>query len=288
MAASITFRDLIKEARSVPIFIGDGTYSLKNFIDETETILSIVNEEAGKAYLYRILLTKIQGPAGSAIRRIQDQSWDNVKAVLKTSFGVSEHYLHLKEEADKVQSKNVSHIYSNLYKLLDKLNLKYQLDDNKPVEFSPSNNEKSILEKFLNKINRTDSMYLRTKDVKSLEEAYIALKQTGVNLSDEKFLNRNPNQPIKSEQSYNRNNNNKNYFSHSRNPINHNIRYPNQSNNVNSHNSRFRNSSNFRNGNYSGNFYNRNNNVERPFPMDVDNSETAQNFHRGPPTHHYP
>ena len=63
--------------------------------------------------------------------------------------------------------------------MLNKLNLKYQLDDTKPEEFNALNNEKNMIEKFLNKLPRNDSMYLRIKNVQSVEEAYFELIETG-------------------------------------------------------------------------------------------------------------
>ncbi|CAD7085327.1 unnamed protein product [Hermetia illucens] len=70
-------------------------------------------------------------------------------------------------------------IFEHLQFNLDKLNLKYKLDNNHPFEFTPTNNESSILEKFLNKIHTNDAMYLRTIPVTSLEQAYSELLLAG-------------------------------------------------------------------------------------------------------------
>ena len=87
----------------------------------------------------------------------------------------------------------MSQYYNDLSRLLDRLNIKYQLDDSKPIEFNTENNEKSILNKFLNKLPRHDSMYLRIKNVTSMEEAYFELIETGtVNINN--HVNRTPNQ----------------------------------------------------------------------------------------------
>ena len=175
----VTNRDLITEARSVPVFRGTDTFELSHFITEVETITGLAQEANLRNYLTNILLTKIQGPAAQSIRRLGTATWEQIKTQLKRSFGVQQSYLKLKEEADAVKYVNVSQYYKELIQCLDKLNLKYQLDDTKPEEFSAANNEKSILEKFLNKLPRNDSMYLRIKNVQSVEEAYFELIETG-------------------------------------------------------------------------------------------------------------
>lgn len=314
--ASITFRDIVSEARAIPVFTGTDTYSLSSFIKEVETLRAMVTDENGKAYISRILYSKIQGEAAISLRRLQDPSWEQIKGQLIKSFGVNESYLNLKEQADRINTRNVSELYSQLSSILDKLNLKYSLDERKPVDFQPFNNEESILEKFLNKINRVDAMYIRTKGIRSLEEAYQALVETGVTTFDKnshKDLNKTQNKKHNFHnqrfQNFDSRNNGVNNFrtyqnnghyqnSHQiRNPNNNrnnyqnNYRNHNQNNNTNYN----RNSGNFRNNN-SENFANRNYNNSQPRypagpePMEVDHNsvERLENFHSAPQIPHYP
>ncbi|XP_055377338.1 putative uncharacterized protein DDB_G0283431 [Condylostylus longicornis] len=150
-------------------------------------------------------------------------------------------------------------------------------------------------------------MYLRTKNVTTLEDAYRSLLET--NISDSKVPNTN---------SQYRNNNHTNYRN------NHNINSRHSSNNTNSRNN-YRNANRtFNNNNYNNNIRNTytnrpmdrnyttnekfrnfrpnqqfggtgnnlpgpsyNENRSSPVPMDVDSGST-ENFHCGPPIRHYP
>ncbi|XP_055386956.1 repetitive organellar protein-like [Condylostylus longicornis] len=189
---SISTRDLIMEARSIPIFNGDGTFELTAFIREADAIIGLTADVALKSYLKNIILSKIQGEAAISIRRLENATWDEIKTQLTKSFGIPESYLKLKEMADAVKFIN--------------------LDPDSPIDFKPSNNEHSILEKFLNKLPRSDNMYLRIKGVKSLEEAYSELCQTGITNQNHAGLpNQRSNRNIfHNNNRYNNNNNNYN------------------------------------------------------------------------------
>lgn len=299
-----TLRDIIKEARNVPAFTGDNSYPLSAFIKEFETLVGMVTDENQKTYISRILYGKIQGDAATSIRRLLNPSWIEVKNQLIKSFGVSESYLNLKEQADHTNSRNVSELYFKLKKILDKLNLKYHLEAESPYEFAPHNNEKSILEKFLNKIDRVDAMFIRTKNIQSLEEAHQALLQTNIKIHDKNFyqnknqVNRNfDNNKLpsfvnnyrgtKNVDGWNSNSNNNQSWS-----FNNNNNYRGRNFDNRYLNSRhYRPSGHYRN-NFSGNFSNRfiNNsqktNVE-PMEIDHNNILQTQNFHltRQPPSY---
>lgn len=294
--ASITFKDVITEARSVPVFTGGDTYSLSSFIQEVETLTAMMEDENAKKYIYRILFSKIQGQAASSVRKLQSTSWDQVKIQLVKSFGIQEKYLQLKEEADQIAIRNVSQIFSKLSDILDKLNMKYSLDEEKPTEFNPINNEKSILEKFLNKISRIDAMYVRTKNIQTLEEAYQALVETGItqiNKPDFKNNIRPNNQSFNFQNNIRPSNQNFNYRNNNNNRAN------NQNNFNRNNNYRNNNQNNFRYNNNSGSFrrnsrnnyennYN-NNNQNNPESMEIDHNvvESSANFHLPPRTPNY-
>lgn len=312
---ALTFNDIVKEARSIPVFSGSDTYSLSSYILEVETLLGLVQDEQARSYINRILHSKIQGNAAMTIRRLTNPTWDQIKLQLIKSFGVAENYLKLKEQADQIPDKNVSQIYSKLALILDKLNMKYSLDPSHPAEFQPRNNKRSILDKFLNKIDRVDSMFIRSRNLNTLEEAYQALVETGLKTYNDSY------RPKKHHNNYNNtafshnNHNNKNH--------NFNNNYSNQNTNrtnnnpANSHyyqnnnKNNFNNSNRYRNqsGNYrstqrfnSGNFRNNRNyyNNSDPNAMDVDyynpnsmdlehnTTKRVENFPLTPPTIDYP
>lgn len=315
---SITVKDVINEARSVPVFKGDGTYELSHFIKEVETLIGMVTDDAAKQYIFRILTTKIQGNAAESVRRITNQnpSWEIIKTQLIKSFGVQETYLKLKEKADSIRFINVSQYYEELIKILDKLNLKYSLDTEKPIDFKPENNEHSILEKFLNKLPRPDSMYLRMKQVNSLEQAYHELLQTGIDSNRETRTrtqvtrNRFPNQQNNRHfhNNYSNNNNRNTDRTHNNFYPNYNRQYdqyqPRNFEDFNGGN-RFRNSGNYRRNNPSGQYsHNRQHTANhnpsgqyshnrhhianhQPEPMEIDHTELHENFHIQPRDTHY-
>lgn len=306
--ANITLQDLMREARSVPTYRGDGTYELSSYLSEAEAIIGLAPDENTRTYILNIIATKLQGEAAMSIRGLPDaRTWLMIKTQLIKSFGVQETYLKLKDKADNIKFSNVSQYYYELRSILDKLNLKYKLDPRGPVEFNPHNNEQSILEKFYNKIHRSDSMYLRMKNIATLEEAHFELIQTGLN--DHAEFNSNKNKLTNSQNNMNFKNN----FQNKTNNFNQNQRnvYPQRYNNFNqqqynnfnhgnSSQQRFNNNhgnlnqpryNNFNPGNSSqqrfnnnhGNFQNRNNNINnnrnfnRAEPMEIDHTN-IQNF----------
>ncbi|CAD7087817.1 unnamed protein product [Hermetia illucens] len=172
MAVALTFSEVIREARAVQPYTGKDGFQLYDYINEVENVVRLAVEGPQKEHVAQILMSKIQGKAAAVVRRLNDRNWENMKVLLTNTFGVKETYLQIKEDADRIQSKSAKEIFEHLQSNLDKLNLKYKLDNNHPFEFTPTNNESSILEKILNKIHRNDTMYLRTIPVTSLEQAY--------------------------------------------------------------------------------------------------------------------
>lgn len=300
--ASLTLKDLVVETRAIPPFTGENSYPLSSFIREAETLVALVTDAESRTYLSRIILGKIQGAAARSIRRLLDPNWDDIKRQLIKSFGVPEEYLQLKEQADSIQGKSVSQIYSQLSKILDKLNLKYSLDNEKPADFKPNCNERSILEKFLNKIDRVDSMYIRTKGITTLEEAYLALLRTGINVNERREFsqhkNSNKNQRNKSSEHSNshdprnsgqfRNQSNQSQNRQNDRHFNPNNRnYENRNFNRRDYNDRNSNQNRFNNRNFYQN--NPNRNTQPPEPMDIDHVVTiSENFPVDPPIRHYP
>jgi len=315
----ISLSDIAKEARALPTFRGDGTTSIITFINEADYLLNLIANPQARGYLERIVMGKIQGDALQVVLHLpEDASWEAVKLKLKNSFGVPEDYFSLKEAANSIPYRHITQYYEELRSVLNKLNLKFKLDDERPEEFKPANNEKSILAKFLFKIPREEEMFLRSKNVCTLEEAYLGLlatnfiskRETQVNLnhnsSNKPNINKNKN--INNDQRYNNNNyynprynNNNNYNSrYNNNNIDHNPINPRQERNADYYHNRNNNRSN-RNSSFHDNNTNRNNgynnqNFRRPGPpdsqsiqpMDIDNIETQENFRFSHPRNTYP
>ncbi|XP_055383292.1 uncharacterized protein LOC129613316 [Condylostylus longicornis] len=166
----------------------------------------------------------------------------------------------------------------------EELNYKYQLDTLKPIDYKPTCNESSILEKFLSKINRNDSIYLRTKNVKSLEEAYNELLQTGITVSrNNSSVNARSTRSNSNFQNsnYSRGNNynNNNNFHNNSNSFQNNNRDRYNNYDCHGYRSQFSNNNNNDRGNRSQNnrnFFSNNNQINRNFFS--NNSRNSQNF----------
>ncbi|CAD7078618.1 unnamed protein product [Hermetia illucens] len=155
MVVALTFSEVIREARAVQPYTGEDGFQLYDYINEVENVVRLAVEGPQREHVAQILMSKIQGKAAAVVRRLNDRNWENMKVLLTNTFGVKETYLQIKEDADRIQSKSAKEIFEHLQFNLDKLNLKYKLDNNHPFELTPTR-----LEHFLNKINRNDAMYL--------------------------------------------------------------------------------------------------------------------------------
>ena len=86
----VTNRDLITEARSVPVFRGTDSFELTHFINEVETITALATEENLKAYLD----DKDPGKSCSVYSEIADRNVGAnkgpTKEVVRSSAGVFE------------------------------------------------------------------------------------------------------------------------------------------------------------------------------------------------------
>lgn len=180
---TIAVTELIKEASRIKEFRGDKSYDLSAFIREVELILPLFNENRPlqEFVFQRYIRTKIQGAALNAIRTLgQSPSWTTIREELIRNFGIKETYHNLYHQAISTKNNNVSDYYHNLRNILDKLNTKYDQDNNKPVEFSPGVNESIILKTFLNGIDPNLASIVYSRNKNSLRDAYYLLEETGM------------------------------------------------------------------------------------------------------------
>ena len=90
----------------------------------------------------KIIYTKIQGAATEVVRSLRlNPSWILVKAELIKVYIPRETYHQLYHEAFNLKNSNVRNYYHCLLNILNRLNLKYELDESKPIEFKPDTNE---------------------------------------------------------------------------------------------------------------------------------------------------
>lgn len=175
--ATISFNDVLREARSIPNFNGTEEYDLECFLDEGETIMAMVTDASQKLYLTKIVKSKIQGRAREELRKLINPTWSQVKTALISRFGVQEEYMELINQVNSIRyHENFLNVYNCLSQILVKMNRKYQLDANKPHQYSPDRNESFVLEKFKSCLSENQVILLETKNVIELESAVRLLK----------------------------------------------------------------------------------------------------------------
>ena len=175
----LTLADVIKDAQRIREFRGGSDYALSSFLREVDTILPLLNGNPGaKQYVFqRIVINKIQGPALDVIRTLESNAtWATIRTTLIRNFGVKESYHSLYQRTFSLRNFNVSDYFYGLRKILDKLNEKYEYDDQSTPEFSPANNESIILKTFIGNIESNLATVILNKNIQNLSEAYYTLE----------------------------------------------------------------------------------------------------------------
>lgn len=272
----ISVNDVLKDAQRINVFRGDNTFALTSFLREVDTILGLVQNDAGaREYIYkRVVLNKLQGEALHVLRSLgPNPVWSETKKALIQNFGVKESYHQLYQEAFGAKNHGISNYYSLLLSILCKINEKYEYDPDKPSEFSPENSEKIILRTFLNNIDVNLASVVINRNVSKLRDAYNLLEQQGLIRNNvHKTFNNNQivkhpnfNQNIAQNSNYN-NQTRSNNFRNTRSGVSNSNQSRNLQSNVNSY--------------YTPNFSNRNQHFQSNFQnfSNRHNNNNNQNF----------
>ncbi|CAD7077813.1 unnamed protein product [Hermetia illucens] len=84
------FESLIKEARSISVYDGNNEKTaLQPWLVEVNDIILLTNAGPQRAYIFNIIMSKIQGPARQVIQRIMNPNWESMRAALIANFGVT-------------------------------------------------------------------------------------------------------------------------------------------------------------------------------------------------------
>lgn len=216
----LPFESLIKEARSISVYDGNNEKTaLQPWLVEVNDIILLTNPGPQRAYIFNIIMSKIQGPARQVIQRIINPNWESMRAALIANFGVTEPYTALVNEIHRVSfNPNIDIVYDKLSKLLNKLNTKYTLEDNpnQNSEFNPARNEKLVLHRFKGCISEYKAYLIESRNCASLNEAYNLLKSIEMcnPQSYERKRNNNRNQSNNYNPSYQRPSYNRNNYNH--------------------------------------------------------------------------
>lgn len=273
----LDFGELIKEARKLPTYTGNNReYSLTTWLEEATSLLQLVQPGDQQSYVLRLILYKLQGEARHVVQKLPNPTWNTVKNILLSTFGVHETYSTIVNRIHKVSSRNIEDTYYKLNKLLNRINTKYVQDPQREShsEFNPIRNENLVLNKFKSLLPEFKSYLIETRNCETLNQAYNLLREIEQNIDNSNYNNKYKN---------NSNNHNNNFRNNSNPNSNTNKyqtnRYNNHRPNNNNSNRQYNNSNHYRdrnnnnNNNYNQNSnrnYNRNYNSNNR--METDNS----------------
>ncbi|XP_037926244.1 GATA zinc finger domain-containing protein 14-like [Hermetia illucens] len=268
----LNFAEILKEVRKLLIYNGDNSeYALTTWLEETSTLLQLVQTRSQQLYILRLILYKLQGEARSVAQKIQDPTWNTIRHILVTTFGVHETYGILVNRIHKVSSRNIGDAYHNLNKLLNKLNTKFVLDPQRELhlEFNSIRNENLVLNKFKSLLPEYKAYLIEMKDCEKLSQAYNLLREMEQN-------NQYRNNNYQNNNNYQTNSHSNNRYSNSR-----------QNNNrYNNHSNIFQNGSN-NNQNFNRNYnqnYNPNRNrmqVDHQFRVSTKTKQSREKLFEG-------
>ncbi|XP_055838921.1 uncharacterized protein LOC129906950 [Episyrphus balteatus] len=121
--------DLLKLLKKLPNFNGKPC-SLIIFINKSEFIINArsLYNDAVKEFIVSEIKSKITDFALDVVSRSGDPNdWQEVKKILVRNSGEKESFLKLKEQVDKVYSRNITQLYNSYSDILCRLNNKYYL-----------------------------------------------------------------------------------------------------------------------------------------------------------------
>ncbi|XP_037925641.1 putative uncharacterized protein DDB_G0282499 [Hermetia illucens] len=133
----------------VKTFTGQGSYTLMEFINGVENIISLCsnNEYLIRHGLIIIIKEKIQGEAKRCIQRLgENVTWDAVKMELRANFRPRKSYKKLMDECRSLKVSTPRELFDNFRVICNSLNELYEFDDNKPTNYSPENNNKNLVD----------------------------------------------------------------------------------------------------------------------------------------------
>lgn len=139
------------------IFNGKDEFTVQEFINTVErTTLLCGQNEALRNYSISIIINdKIQGEAKRCIQRLgaNGNDWDEVKRELKLHFRPRKDYAELLNEARIRKVSSLRELFNCVREINYNLNELYEFDENKPVTYQPSNNDKYLADIVSSKIH---------------------------------------------------------------------------------------------------------------------------------------
>lgn len=132
-----------------------------------------------KSYVYQlVILNKLKGKALKVQRSLEPNSgWEELKKALIKHFGVKQTYQQLFKDAFAAENNSIKNYFKILRNILNKINEKFELDSEQPLEFSPLNADKIILKTFISNIDVNLASVILNKKIDRLSDAYSLLER---------------------------------------------------------------------------------------------------------------
>lgn len=145
----LTTSQVLKRFGDIKTFYGRGEYQLQEFINTVENVIKLANNNAELIeYGFQVITTeKIQGDAKRVIQRLgNNYDWAQVKKELQAHFRPRRSYKKLLDDCRDFKVSNLRELFSNIKRINYDLNELYELDENKPDNYSPTNNDKNLVD----------------------------------------------------------------------------------------------------------------------------------------------
>ncbi|XP_017476322.1 PREDICTED: uncharacterized protein LOC108366422 [Rhagoletis zephyria] len=183
--------DPLKFINRMGEYNGSSAAELVQFVTKVEFLINSMSSYSVQSRKFVVLQIrdKIVGKVNTTLLRysIDNTSWEDKKRILVENFSERNTFLQLREIAERIQHKYITQTYNELSSILTRMNNKYHLSEEKPIDRKPECNEEAILNLFKEKIPISAASIIISRDIKTLFEAYRILEQNNWTRSDRKY-----------------------------------------------------------------------------------------------------
>lgn len=170
---SLTPEQTVNHFRHLKAFNGSDEYKLTEFIKSVENAGKLCNGNRDlEHYVMQIILNdKIQGEAKRCVQRLGDNLvWKQVKTELRLHFRPRHDYAELINRCRNLKVSNLRELFDNVRDTNYLLNELYDFDEDKPIIYTPENNDRFLVGIIMEKLDNLIRGYVPTNG--SLIEIY--------------------------------------------------------------------------------------------------------------------
>lgn len=287
----LTADQVLNKFQKIRTYYGKEDYPLQEFFSTVENTVVLCgnNVELVQHGLRIVLKEKIQGDAKTCIQRLGDGvTWPQVKTELKSQFKPRTSYRRLFDQVRNVKVGNLRELFNIVRSVNFKLNELYEFDDNRPPNYTPENNDRTLVD--ILKDMLSGSYRVNVRNNMTLNEVFNVFDELGL-LDENDVIHYNFRKNNKNNHNHNNHNPHRKDFKRYENdrhpdPHYNNNNFNTQNNNLNNQSGQFRRPENFRqernfhNNNRPGQFNNRSgqfNNRQNHLPNNSGQFRQGQN-----------